>query len=51
MYLFTRYGYFRFLAIILAGVKNVKQVCLGIQHIIADVIAKDSETFTTIKRM
>ena len=34
-----------------AGLKNVKQVSLGIQHIIADVIAKDSETLSTIKRM
>ena len=38
-------------AYILAGVKNIKQVSLGIQHILADVIAKNSETMSSIKRM
>jgi len=33
------------------GIKNVKQVSLGIQHIIADVLAKDSATLSSIKRM
>ena len=42
---------FWFPSIILAGIKNVKQVSLGIQHIIADVIAKDSATLSSIKRM
>ena len=42
---------FWFLSIILAGIKNVKQVSIGIQHIIADVIAKDSATLSSIKRM
>ena len=38
-------------AYILAGVKNIKQVSLGIQHILADVIAKNSETMSSIKKM
>ena len=38
-------------ACILAGVKNIKQVSLGIQHILADVIAKNSETMSSIKKM
>ena len=38
-------------ACILAGVKNIKQVSLGIQHILADVIAKNSDTMSSIKRM
>lgn len=33
------------------GLKNMKQVSLGIQHIIADVIAKNSETLSSIKGM
>ena len=36
---------------LLAGVKNIKQVSLGIQHILADVIAKNSETMSSIKKM
>ena len=36
---------------VLAGVKNIKQVSLGIQHILADVIAKNSETMSLIKKM
>ncbi|KAJ7330759.1 RNA binding [Desmophyllum pertusum] len=31
------------------GIKDVKQVSLGIQHILADVIAKDSSTLSSIK--
>ena len=38
-------------AYILAGVKNIKQVSLGIQHILADVISKNSETMSSIKKM
>ena len=38
-------------ASILAGVKNIKQVSLGIQHILADVIAKNSDTMSSIKKM
>ena len=38
-------------AYILAGVKNIKQVSLGIQHILADVIAKNSDTMSSIKKM
>ena len=38
-------------AYILAGVKNIKQVSLGIQHILADVIAKNSETMSSVKKM
>ncbi|KAL9954080.1 hypothetical protein ACROYT_G041574 [Oculina patagonica] len=33
------------------GLKDVKQVSLGIQHILADVIAKDSSTLSSIKAM
>ena len=40
-----------FLSNTFAGLKTVKQVSLGIQHIIADVIAKDGETLSAIKRM
>jgi len=35
----------------LAGIKNVKQVSLGVQHILADIIAKDSSTLSSIKAM
>ena len=35
----------------LAGIKDVKQVLLGIQHILADIIAKDSSTQSSIKAM
>ena len=35
----------------LAGIKDVKQVSLGIQHILADIIAKDSSTLSSIKAM
>ena len=34
-----------------AGIKDVKQVSLGIQHILADIIAKDSATLSSIKAM
>lgn len=33
------------------GLKNMKQVLLGLQHIIADIIAKDRETLTTMRKM
>lgn len=33
------------------GIRNVKEVSLGIQHILADVIAKDSATLSSIKSM
>ena len=36
---------------LLVGLKNIKQVLLGLQHIIADVIAKDRETLTTMRKM
>lgn len=29
----------------------MKQVLLGLQHIIADIIAKDRETLTTMRKM
>ena len=31
--------------------KNMKQVLLGLQHVIADIIAKDGETLSTMKKM
>lgn len=36
---------------LLVGLKNIKQVLLGLQHIIADIIAKDRETLTTMRKM
>jgi len=33
------------------GIKDVKQVSLGIQHILADIIAKDSSTLSSVKEM
>ena len=39
------------LTCMLVGIKDVKQVSLGIQHILADIIAKDSSTLSSVKEM